>query len=849
MRASTFLAVLVTAIFTAVLPGVAKAGEPTPEQASALERLQSASSTPVTADFDAGSPRFVSATVPADGATAADSALSFLERFGDLYGLSDPRSQLQVVRQAGEGDEQDVFFGESVRGIPVQDAQLAVHLRGGAVVATNGAYLPLLPAAAKPSISAAEAVAVVRHAAGRDDDPVEPPAQTYYNASLTMSADELSAWGLDASTRLAWLVTLPTRRSYVDAQNGQELMGVDPNEHAATDLWIRSANNTGPGLFCTYPGATDWFTESGVLSGVTPDTEGIGSFGFANNVYDYFFNTFGRRSFDGADQQLRLNLDVPLSAMGGSANAQYNPTCHHFEFTNNMATKDVIAHEFTHGVTDFTAHLGGSNQQGGLNEHYSDFFAAMVDGNWTIGEGSALGVIRNMSNPPARSDPDNMGAFVVTTADSGGVHTNNGIPNKVSFLITDGGLHRGFQITGLGRTKSERLYYDVLTRLLASNSNFTDQRNLTVVDAGAWASTGKNGFTASNACNVRNAFASVGLGDGDADCDGTGDAADADDDNDGVLDATDNCSKIANAAQTDTDTDGIGNACDPDDDNDTVLDASDNCVLVKNLNQADTDKDGLGDACDPTPNGDDDADGIDNLKDNCRWTPNADQKDNDNDGIGNVCDDDWDNDGVKNSVDNCKWAKNANQQDTDKDGVGDACDNAPNDFNPDQADTDKDGIADVIDPDDDNDGVLDGSDNCPLTANASQVDSNHNGAGDACEYISPGKDIHQAFIEREKYFDRFQIVVLPCLEKCGDFGGFLKTTLHVDSEFRLELRVLDPRGELVAEGISGEPLTFDALIGDDGLPGQYTLEVLPSPEFEVGREYPFTAGISDPGDR
>ena len=69
-----------------------------------------------------------------------------------------------------------------------------------------------------------------------------------------------------------------------------------------------------------------------------------------------------------------------------------------------------------------------------------------------------------MSDPTKSMQPDNMGAFVVTTSDGGGVHVNDGIPNKVAFLIAAGGFHRGFQIAGLGRTKAERLYFNVLTR-------------------------------------------------------------------------------------------------------------------------------------------------------------------------------------------------------------------------------------------------------------------------------------------------------------------------------------------------------------------------------------------------
>ena len=211
MKALRFAVLL--AVAAVAIPGVARAGDATtPAQAEALERLQAASSTPVSAEFADGAPRFVSATVPVDGASATERALAYLDAFRDLYGLSSPREQLQVVRQAGEGDETSIFFGQSVRGVPVEDAQLAVHLRGDSVVATNGAYLPLLPAGTKPVLYAEEATAVAQTAAGRSDDAVEPAELTYFNASLTMNEAERAAWGLDAATHLAWRVSLPDAR-------------------------------------------------------------------------------------------------------------------------------------------------------------------------------------------------------------------------------------------------------------------------------------------------------------------------------------------------------------------------------------------------------------------------------------------------------------------------------------------------------------------------------------------------------------------------------------------------------------------------------------------------------------
>ena len=110
MKAGIFVVVL--AVVAGALAGVAHAGEPTAEQAAALQRLQAASTTPVSADFADGAPRFVSATVAAEGVSASDRALSYLDRFRDLYGLGEPRSQLQVVRQTGNGEAQDVFFVE-----------------------------------------------------------------------------------------------------------------------------------------------------------------------------------------------------------------------------------------------------------------------------------------------------------------------------------------------------------------------------------------------------------------------------------------------------------------------------------------------------------------------------------------------------------------------------------------------------------------------------------------------------------------------------------------------------------------------------------------------------------------
>lgn len=99
-------------------------------------------------------------------------------------------------------------------------------------------------------------------------------------------------------------------------------------------------------------------------------------------------------------------------------------------------------------------------------------------------------------------------------------------------------------------------------------------------------------------------------------------------DGDGIDDACDNCTMVANANQTDSDLDGIGDSCD-------------NCIAVSNFEQADSDFDNVGDSCDLCVGYDDladfDLDGVADSCDNCPPLPNPLQEDLDQNGIGDVC--------------------------------------------------------------------------------------------------------------------------------------------------------------------------------------------------------------------
>ena len=118
---------------------------------------------------------------------------------------------------------------------------------------------------------------------------------------------------------------------------------------------------------------------------------------------------------------------------------------------------DVIGHELTHGVTEFTCNLEYHNQSGALNESMSDVFGTLVkqyalkqtvdEADWLIGAG-ILGpalegrALRSMKDPGSAfkgdDQPGHMKDYMTfpdtDAGDYGGVHTNSGIPNKAFFL-------------------------------------------------------------------------------------------------------------------------------------------------------------------------------------------------------------------------------------------------------------------------------------------------------------------------------------------------------------------------------------------------------------------------------
>lgn len=194
-----------------------------------------------------------------------------------------------------------------------------------------------------------------------------------------------------------------------------------------------------------------------------------------------------------------------------------------------LTTLDICGHEFTHGVTQYTANLVYANESGALNESMSDVFGTMIERyvrpttwNWKAGEdaytpfisGDAL---RYLNTPhlasnrgyTADDDPDHYSERYLGSADFGGVHINSGIPNHVFYLVAQGGTHHlsGVTVNGIGPDSAARIWYRALSFYMTSGTNFSGARTATLNAAADLFGSSSSQYNA-----VANGWCAVGIG-------------------------------------------------------------------------------------------------------------------------------------------------------------------------------------------------------------------------------------------------------------------------------------------------------------------------------------------------
>ena len=320
-------------------------------QSAALARIRKDSTRAPTFRFSDGIPQLVEVRIPLPRNAHDDPvgmAIAFLTEYRDLYGLHDPVAELYPGRIVADESGQHVFLRQRRDQVSVFASEIVVHLEDNAVIATNRSFLREIPPVTRPTISAerAKRIAISDGGPGRM---VGLPKLIYFNPSLFMTEASLAAHGLEAHTSQAWQISVQNGdgawKYFVDSQSGRVLFRLDlrPSHAPQKQLRIRSAGGT-LAFICSYGSATEWFDQNGLKAGASPDTEGMSAFSSVNKIYDYFYATLHRHSWNGSDGDINVILGDGTTPPG----AFFNGLCHHFVFSPGYSRLNIIAHEVTH---------------------------------------------------------------------------------------------------------------------------------------------------------------------------------------------------------------------------------------------------------------------------------------------------------------------------------------------------------------------------------------------------------------------------------------------------------------------------------------------------------------------
>jgi len=515
-------------------------------------RLRSGESFTFRANEENGTVSFLQGKLSGQlGQEVERSARQVLEAHTALLGIQKPSEEFVLW---GSSRDQlgmtHVRMSQQYNGVPVFGGEIVVHFNAdGSARSLNGRYFPTPSLEVTPSLSSQQAVEKAKAQLA-----TAPILRQPIISALNIYAEKQEA-------HLTWKVVIPAHHPlgnwtyFIDAHSGEV-------RHFFNDLQTDgSAVGSGPALDgSTKPvhsfleGADYWLIDTslpmysgkyerdataGALIGYDAFSVPTNDPGFdiallrdPNN--DNVWNDYpGLRSAVQAQSFLRQTLEFYRTEYGRNSwdnrGSTVNFVVHYSKDFNNAfyagngllvfgdgdglifsdlsGSLDVIAHEFTHGVTDGSARLVYQNQSGALNESISDIFGAVIDNDdWLLGEdiytptvpGDAL---RSMEDPTRSGDPAHMNDYQLLSlsVDNGGVHTNSGIPNKAFYNIA----------SVIGRKKAGQIFYRALTLYMTPLTQFVDARRycLAAVDD-------LHGKTSPEYKAVQDGFDAVGIVDG-----------------------------------------------------------------------------------------------------------------------------------------------------------------------------------------------------------------------------------------------------------------------------------------------------------------------------------------------
>jgi bacillolysin len=417
-------------------------------------------------------------------------ARTFMQSYGSLFGVNDADLSVMSIK-SDELGMTHVRFAQSLGGVPVFGGEVTVHIRADGAIATVGGSTVqgLSPFSSQISLSAERATEIAQLQAAILDGQVTEKQLIAYNDGLVT--------GRAAPTVMAYFLKVESAAApelaqnvLVDAQSGAVLLSFsatyDGRDRRTYNMQRRIlysqavlTRSEGQGSPNSTPGCTPADINNAHDS--------------AGEAYTFFQSRFGRDSYDNSGATIHIYTCYGTNYR----NAFWDGS--RLVFGEGFAlADDLVAHEFSHAITEHSSGLHYVYQSGALNESYSDVFGESLDltngrgtdskgVRWEIGEDiPGLTTRRNMSYPNRYNHADRVSShyYYCGTGDNGGVHLNSGVPNKAYTMLIDGGTFNGYHIKPIGMEQALRIYYRTNEYYLGQSSQFVDNYNYLIQACG-----------------------------------------------------------------------------------------------------------------------------------------------------------------------------------------------------------------------------------------------------------------------------------------------------------------------------------------------------------------------------
>nr|WP_240339669.1 M4 family metallopeptidase [Halobacillus ihumii] len=457
-------------------------------------------------------PHFVKKNFDASKVVSEKAVKQFFKENSEKFGVNPNKDLKFIEAKKDELGMTHYTYQPMVENIPVANSEVIVHTdESGTVTSVNGEFHKDAPEKIKQDrqVKKKDSIEIAWEHIDVEKDTADKVKQTAKGETFETLTEtsNLVVYHEDGDYQLAYHVELQFSQPY--PANWQLYVNAESGDVIKAANVVKEATGTGTGVLGDTKSLNTYYTNStyylfditkpmnGVIETFTANQgqylpgnyvtdagnnffseqqkAAVDAHYYAGEVFDYYYNKFGRVSYDnqGADIRSTVHYGSNYNNAAWTGNQMIYGDGDGTTFTYLSGADDVVAHELTHAVTDTTAGLIYENQSGALNESFSDVFGYFVDSeDWLMGEdvytpGRSGDALRSLSNPNAYNQPDHMNEYQdlpnTREGDWGGVHINSGIPNKAAY----------YTINSLGISQSEQIYYRALTVYLTPSSDFS----------------------------------------------------------------------------------------------------------------------------------------------------------------------------------------------------------------------------------------------------------------------------------------------------------------------------------------------------------------------------------------